>query len=154
MRKLVLLLSVLVLSVFGLAACGDDDDEESADTAATTTEETEPAGGGGGDTGGGGGDTGGGETVEVSADPGGQLAFEQDSLEATAGSVTFAFDNPASLTHDFCLEDEGGGEIGCTDQIAGSTADLTEDLQPGTYTYFCSVSGHREGGMEGELTVN
>jgi plastocyanin len=155
MRKLVLLLAVLVLSVFGLAACGDDDDEESADTAATTTEETEPAGGGGDDTGGGGGGaTGGGETVEVSADPGGALAFEQSSLEATAGSVTFSFDNPASLTHDFCLEDEGGGEIGCTDQIAGSMADLTEDLQPGTYTYFCSVSGHREGGMEGELTVN
>jgi uncharacterized cupredoxin-like copper-binding protein len=140
MRKLVLLLSVLILSVFGLAACGDDDEEEGADTGAAPTEAPQPAGGGGG-------------TVSVSADPGGSLAFQQGSLEAPAGSVTFTFDNPASLTHDFCIEDEGGSEVGCTNQIAESSDDLTVDLEPGTYTFFCSVGGHREGGMEGDLTV-
>jgi uncharacterized cupredoxin-like copper-binding protein len=140
MRKLVLLLSILALSAFGLGACGgDDDDDEAADTAAPT-EEPAPAGGGAA------------ETVDVSADPGGSLAFEQESLEAPAGSVTFAFDNPASLEHDFCLEDEGG-DLGCTDRVAQSSSELMVDLEPGTYTFYCSVPGHREGGMEGELTV-
>jgi uncharacterized cupredoxin-like copper-binding protein len=140
MRKLVLLLSILALSAFGLGACGgDDDDDEAADTAAPT-EEPAPAGGGAA------------ETVDVSADPGGSLAFEQESLEAPAGSVTFAFDNPASLEHDFCLEDEGG-DLGCTDRVTQSSSELMVDLEPGTYTFYCSVPGHREGGMEGELTV-
>jgi uncharacterized cupredoxin-like copper-binding protein len=141
MRKPLLLLSVLALSAFGFAACGGDDEDEGADTGAVTTEETAPAGGAGG-----------GEAVSVSADPGGSLAFEQESLDAPAGSVTFAFDNPASLEHDFCIEDEGG-DLGCTDRITQSSSELMADLEPGTYTFYCSVPGHREGGMEGELTV-
>jgi uncharacterized cupredoxin-like copper-binding protein len=134
MRKLAVVLSVLALSAFGFAACGGDDDEEEAATEPATA----PAGGG--------------ETVSVSADPGGNLAFQQESLEAPAGSVTFEFDNPAPTTHDFCIERDGE-DFGCTEQISESTSELTADLQPGNYTFYCSVAGHREGGMEGELTV-
>jgi uncharacterized cupredoxin-like copper-binding protein len=139
MRKLVLLLSVLSLATVGLAACGGDDGEESAATQPATT----GGGGGGGD----------GGTVDVSADPGGELAFQESSLEAPAGSVTFNFDNPADITHDFCIEDSGGSEVGCTDQIASSSSELTANLKPGKYTFFCSVDAHRESGMEGPLTV-
>ena len=74
--KLAVLLALLALVPFALAACGDDDDEGSTDEAATTVPEDT-----GGDTGGGGG-----EVVEFTADPGGSLAFEQDSAEAAGGA--------------------------------------------------------------------
>lgn len=139
MRKLIALLAVLAVVPFAVAAC-DDDDEET--TQATTTEETTGGGGGGG-----------GETVAVSAVPDNSFAFEQDSLETKAGTTTFEFDNPASLGHDFCVEGFGGDELGCTEVISESSATLDLDLQAGEHTFYCSVAGHREGGMEGTLTV-
>ena len=146
MRKLFALIAITVLAAFGVAACGGDGGGD--DTAATTTEETTQAGGG---TGGGGTGGGGGETVSLEADPSGALAYQQDKLTANAGTVTIDFKNPASLAHDVCLED--GGDLGCSDTISGGETQLTVDLQPGDYTYFCSVDGHREAGMEGTLTA-
>lgn len=151
MRKLFALIAVCALVPFALAACGGDDEEEPAAESATE------------DTGGGGG----GATVSVEADPGGQLAYVQKSLSGSAGEITFEFGNPSSTEHDFCVEDSGetaasgeailashtSGGIGCTDVITGETTTLTEDLDAGEYDFYCSVSGHREAGMEGTLTV-
>jgi plastocyanin len=120
----------------GLTACGgDDDDDSAADTAATTTQ------------------AGGGETIKVTADPGGALAYEQKSLSANAGQATIEFDNPSSTDHDVTIEDDGGTEVAATDIITDDTATATADLEAGSYTFFCSVDGHREAGMEGPLTV-
>ncbi len=141
MRKLALLLSALTLAVaaVALSACGDDEETTSADTTATT--ETTGA------------DTGGGATISVSADPGGQLAYTETELTTAAGSNTIEFDNPASTPHDVVVEDEGGNEVGRTDTISGDTATASVELEPGTYTYYCSVPGHRDAGMEGTLTA-
>jgi plastocyanin len=137
LKKLTVLIALLVLVPFALAACGDDDDET---TAETTAEETTA------DTGGGG------EAVSVSAAPDGSFAFEEDTLTAEAGPATFEFTNDASLGHDFCLEQDGS-EVGCSDTISEDSTTLDADLEAGEYTYYCSVAGHREGGMEGTLTV-
>jgi plastocyanin len=143
MKKALILIAVVAMAGFGLAACGGDDDDEDTTAAATTTTETAPAGGGGGAS-----------TIDISAPADGSLAFDQTDLTTKAGAVTINFDNPASLSHDVKIEDSSGAELGGTDLVSQGDATATVDLQPGSYTFFCSVPGHRPAGMEGTLTVN
>lgn len=134
---------VAALAVPGLAACGggdDDNENTSAATAPATT--TAPVGGGGG-----------GSTVDISTPAGSDLAFDQKDVSAKAGSLTIDYDNKQALQHDVKVEDSSGKELGGTDLVSSGTATATVNLQPGTYTFFCSVPGHREAGMEGTLTV-
>ena len=138
MRRASALLAVAAIAVLALAACGgDDDDNETTAAQAPTT--TAAAGGG--------------STVDISTPPGSDLAFEQKDASAKTGSVMIDFDNQQSTPHDVKVEDSGGTELGGTDLVSSGTASATVDLQPGTYTFFCSVPGHREAGMEGTLTV-
>ncbi len=146
MRKLVLLMALGILAPLALTACGGGDDETTP-AQTTPTQTTTPAGGGG--SGGGGGA----ETISLSADPSGAFAFEQTSLSAQAGNDTIDFDNPAPIGHDVCVEDSSGNEVGCSDVVTQDKTSLTVNLEPGSYTYYCSVDGHRAGGMEGTLTV-
>ena len=141
MKKLTLLLAVLALSMFGLAACGGDD-EESAAPETTAAEATDS-----------GGSSGGGGSVTISADPDGALAFTEDTASAPAGPVTVEFDNPASVGHDVVVEDASGNELLRTDIVTAETTTAEGELEPGNYTFYCSVAGHRESGMEGTLTA-
>jgi plastocyanin len=147
MKKLAVLLA-LALASTALVACGGGDDN-------TTTTETEAAGKanaapeGGKEEGG----SGGASTVEFEADPSGELAYTTTEASAEAGKVTIDFKNPQSLTHDVAIEGSGGEEAGKTELIGEGETSTTVDLKPGKYTFYCSVPGHREAGMEGTLTV-
>ena len=35
----------------------------------------------------------------------------------------------------------------------GGTSTISQNLKPGTYTFYCSVDGHEAAGMKGTLTV-
>lgn len=95
---------------------------------------------------------GGGQQLKLQADPTGKLVFDKKSLEAKSGPVTIAMTNPAQLQHDVSIEGSGVEEKG---KVVGKdgTSTVTADLKPGTYTFYCSVPGHRAGGMEGTLKV-
>jgi plastocyanin len=102
------------------------------------------------------GETGGGEgasALELSAPADGSLAFEPESLEASAGEVTIDFQNPASVEHDVHIEQDGE-ELAASDLVADDeSTTATAELESGEYAFYCAVPGHREGGMEGTLTV-
>ena len=95
---------------------------------------------------------GGGRTLRLSADPGGELRLDRPSLEARAGEVTLVMDNPSSVPHNVSIEGRGVDEEGETVGEGGRST-VRAELRPGEYDFYCSVSGHREGGMEGTLTV-
>ena len=67
--------------------------------------------------------------------------------------MTIDFTNPQPLTHDVAIEDSSGKTVGKTELIAEGSDSTVVDLKPGEYTFFCTVPGHREAGMEGTLTV-
>ncbi len=150
MKKVAALLA-LALASFALVACGGDDDSDTTPTTNTGGSETTngAATGGGKEEAGGGG----GATLSFEADPEGALAYTTTEATTKAGKVTVEFDNPQSLTHDVAIEDSSGSEVGKTELIADGSDSTTVDLKPGTYTFYCTVPGHREAGMEGTLTV-
>lgn len=90
-------------------------------------------------------------TLDLAADPT-ALAFDKTELDAKAGEVTIDFTNPAAIEHNVVIE-EDGKELAGFDPITEGEETLSTDLQPGTYTYFCSVPGHEEAGMKGTLVV-
>jgi uncharacterized cupredoxin-like copper-binding protein len=133
-----------------LAACGSDDETTTAasdttepittdqtTTDETTTEDATTAASGGA------------ETVDIS-----EIEYKIDPSDPTvkAGEVTFAIKNDGTTVHN--LEVEGNGVEEVSDDIqGGQSTDLTVSLEPGSYEMYCAIDGHKDLGMEGEITV-
>ena len=90
--------------------------------------------------------------VDIPADPEGQLAYTFATAEVPAGKVTFTSKNESNIDHNIAVDGQGLDEKGPVVKDGGISK-LTVTLKPGNYAFYCSVAGHREGGMEGKLTV-
>lgn len=135
-RRLLLLLFTVLALALGGAACGGDDDDEAADEPATeettTHDETTEDG----------------SHLTLTADPGGAFSFDQTELTAAAGEVTIELVNESGIPHNVEIEGDG-----VSDTISEGSTELMASLEAGEYVFFCNIPGHREGGMEGTLTV-
>ena len=69
-----------------------------------------------------------------------------------AGEVTFNVTNDGGTEHGFEIEGSGIEEE-IEELSPGDSDTLTVTLEPGTYTVYCPVDGHRSMGMELELEV-
>jgi plastocyanin len=156
MKKSAAVLVALVIASLGLVACGGSDDSSDSSAEATITEEkgqsgatTEAESGGGAE----GGTAGSASSVQFEAVSGADLAYKEKSATAKSGSVTIDFTNPQSIPHNVYIEDEAGEDVAETETISEGSTSAKAELEPGTYTFFCDIPGHREAGMEGTLTV-
>jgi plastocyanin len=91
-------------------------------------------------------------TLEIPATPSGALYFVFADATAPAGQLTIESPNESSVDHNIALEGGGVDEEGPVVKDGG-VSEIEVDVEPGEYTFYCSVEGHREGGMEGTLTV-
>jgi plastocyanin len=94
------------------------------------------------------------ETLDVDSPEDGGLVFEPAGLEAQPGSLTITYANPSQVPHSLALATANGNVLGETSVFTASEESVdVPDLAPGKYVFYCTVPGHREGGMEGDLTV-
>ena len=127
------LAALLAVVALTLSACGGGGDSGGGDTG--TTEET-------------GASTGAGSTeLHVSAK---EFAYTPSEITAPADTATtIHLANEGTVEHDITIDE---ADVKITAQ-AQQEASGEVTLAAGTYTFYCSVPGHREQGMEGMLTV-
>jgi plastocyanin len=94
-----------------------------------------------------------GSSLKLAADPGGALSYDAKQLSAKAGTVTITMSNMSPVEHNVTIA-QGSAVLGATPTFVGASKSLTLKLKPGTYTFYCSVPGHRQAGMEGTLNVS
>ena len=150
--------AVLIMIALGVTACGSSSSSSTAAAPAATSSSTSSAAPASSTSAAasssGAAAAGSSSAPAVQADPSGQLKFNPTSLAAAAGAVHITFTNHAPEGHNLTLvKGSGSTVIAATPTFTGGSRTLTAKLTPGTYTYFCSVPGHRMGGMQGTLTV-
>jgi plastocyanin len=147
-RTFLVILSLLVLGGL-LAACGSDDSDATglgSDDGTAPMDDSEDS-----DHMGGHGEASpvaaGAREIAVSAS---SFTFDPTEIEVAAGEEVAIVLTSTDILHDFTIEEldaHVAAEAGET-----GTGGLRAD-EPGTYTYYCTVDGHREAGMEGTLVV-
>ena len=81
------------------------------------------------------------------------IGWREKELKIGPGKVRIEMVNEGAIAHTFVLEGVAGGKKLSTPS-GGAKDSGAFDVQPGTFTYFCDIPGHRQGGMEGKLIVD
>jgi uncharacterized cupredoxin-like copper-binding protein len=139
-HRTILGLCATMLLVSGLAGCGDDEGAEGT------------------------------VGVELS-----EFAIDLDATSGESGPITFEIENVGEALHEFVViatdldagelptgddgdVDEEGGDMEIIDEVedlaAGATAELTVELEPGTYALICNLPGHYGLGMYTSFEVS
>lgn len=149
-RSTPLFLALAATSALVLAACGDD--TTSADRPMSDSGMDGTMGGGMGGDGAMGHDqtspvVDGARRIEITAR---SFEFDPAEITVTAGEDVAIVLTAEDLLHDFTI-DELDAHV-AADADATNEGGLRAD-DPGRYTYYCTVTGHRDAGMEGTLIV-
>lgn len=120
------LVALSALAVLGLAACGGGGNDPEASS--------------------GGSSESGSSSTSVTAK---EYKFNPSDITVDASPFTLELKNEGAIEHDFSVK--GTDVVVLAKASEAATGEV--ELDPGTYTFFCSVPGHREEGMEGTLTV-
>jgi plastocyanin len=100
------------------------------------------------------GTTGAAETLDVSSPADGGLVFQPNGLIAKPGNVTVTYNNPSPVPHSIAVATSNGNVLGEVQPFTDGTQSVDlSNLAPGQYVFYCTVPGHREAGMQGNLTV-
>lgn len=157
MRSTPRFILVAIALALGIGACGGSSGGSSsaaASSSASSTSTSSPATSSASATSAAPSSSGASSSVAIAADPSGALKFTKSSLTAKAGTVTISFTNTSPLAHNLTVQQGTSGPVlGATPTFMGATKTLKLTLKAGTYTFYCSVPGHRAAGMQGTLTV-
>lgn len=92
--------------------------------------------------------------LAVASPADGSLVFQPDGLQAKQGNVSITYDNPSAVPHSIAVATSNGNVLGQVQPFSNGKQTVTlNNLAPGKYVFFCTVPGHREAGMQGDLTV-
>jgi plastocyanin len=93
-------------------------------------------------------------TLAVSSPADGGLSYSPNGLTAKPGNLDITYDNPSQVPHSIAVATANGNVLGQVQPFTNGkqTVDLS-NLAPGKYVFYCTVPGHREAGMQGNLTV-
>ena len=94
------------------------------------------------------------ESIDVSSPADGSLVYQPNGLQAKPGNVAITYDNPSAVPHSIAVATSNGNVLGQVQPFSGGKQTVTlSNLAPGKYVFYCTVPGHRQAGMQGDLTV-
>jgi plastocyanin len=88
----------------------------------------------------------------LTADPTGALSYDVRQATVKGGADTIRLVNRSPTPHNVTIA-KGAKVVAATKTIQGATTTANATLAPGRYVFYCSVDAHRQGGMQGTLTV-